>query len=125
MIPDEHKDEWNIWLTAGYDSNNDVCTSPFNVITYPSAYGHLRPDNMPFRANYAFISAALLPALREHSQRPAWFWDGPAPDDDTPVVQVHCSPPPIDSGLCGLATIEPWVPMAFIPLGPTSAGPQW
>ena len=121
MVPANLRAEWGVWVSEGYDSRFNCSVTPVNVLRYPSSYGHLRPDNLPHVGDYAFIPEALLPALREGSAVPDWFWDGDT-DRNMPVVRIFCRPPPFDTGLLCFDTIKPWVPMAFVPLGDRESG---
>lgn len=122
MVPAEFESEWGDWNSEGFDERYGCCVTPVQVLRYPSTYGHLRPDNLPYYGDNAFIPEALLPALREGSAVPSWFWDG----DETrgqPVVKVYCEHPKFEKGLLGFSQIEPWVPMAFVPLASRELGP--
>lgn len=115
MIPAQFKEEWDNWNLEGYDERYGRCATPAQVVRYPSSYGHLRPDNLPYYNNNAFIPEALLPALRKESALPDWFWDGDTSRGE-PVVVVYCDHPGFEDGVLGFSKIEPWVPMAFVPL---------
>lgn len=123
MIPAQFKSEWDVWNSEGYDDRYGCYATPVQVVRYPSTYGHLRPDNLPHYGENAFIPEALLPALRDDSAVPEWFWDGDT-SRGVPVVVVYCEHPGFEEGLLGFARIEPWVPMAFIPLAARKRGPQ-
>lgn len=70
---------------------------------------------MPVINGYAFIPETLMLHIRDYSTRPDSFW--------TDEVTVMCDPPELGDPITGLSILDinPWVPMAFIPLNQVSA----
>jgi hypothetical protein len=124
MIPEKHQKEWNIWTTRGFDARYGRKISPLEVVAYPKSYGFLRPDNLPYRNNHAFISVELLPELQKFMPVKLPIHEG-LPLPDHPVIQVWCEPPPPETELLGISTIDPYPGLAFIPLRSANGGAEW